>query len=141
HFQTGRQRTQEVHVVRGQHALVVFQGAARIAVERLEWDAPDDRYVMIPQETGQTWDLTDQLQHGIWIGAITHHIAQAPGFVDRTCSLQNSLESRVICMNVRDHQDSHITPKVLQPAPKSLQPLPPCSSTATLPDVRPQIKV
>src|SRR5262245_39269554 len=112
---------------------MIFKRSARVHIKSFEWNPADYSHIMLSKQAGEVGYITHQFHDCIGVTSITHHIAHAPCVIDGAGLLQNSFEGRVIRVHIRDHQNSHITPKVLQPAPKSLQPPLSCSSMAILP--------
>src|SRR5689334_16302586 len=106
-FQVRRKRAEKIHVVRGQHTLMIFQCAPRIAIKCFKRNLADDCHVMIPEDTSEIGNLAHLLEHRVRIGSVSHHIPQAPGLVDRSRVFEYCFQSCVVGMNVGDHKNTH----------------------------------
>jgi hypothetical protein len=49
----------------------------------------------------------EEVDTGIWVGAIAHDVSQAPDPIDRTGIVQDCLEGFEIAMDVREYQVAH----------------------------------
>ena len=71
-----------------------------VAVEGLKLHASQDGGVVVAGDASQFAQPAQPSDHLVWIRAVAHQVAQAPGFIHRARVLENGLQRCVVGVDV-----------------------------------------
>src|ERR1700752_2809733 len=97
---------------------MIFERSARISIECLKGNFPNDSYIMIAKQASEIGYLSNLLDYSVGIWPIAYKIAQTPGLVYGARIVQHCFQRGVVCMNIRNDKNTHFTPTKVQPVPK-----------------------
>src|ERR1700690_647145 len=111
HLDVRWQGPQKIHGIRRHYLFGPGQGSTGVAVEGFKSHPAQNSHIVVCQNTGQLRELPHTLDHHIWIGPVTHEVAETPGLIGLARILEHGFQSRVVGVNVRNDQDTHAQSK------------------------------